>query len=209
MSTVPCSSCVALCPCRLGFLRFPGGVLWAVILILLFVLSPGIACARFLALYFHVSSLPLGWILHVAAAAGEAERGAAGGSPRAAADAHPAGRSLGTLGVAAGWEQPQQIALPWKWAKTANCKCQRKITLFLNVTLKSVHLGGTSELKRKKTANCCPLQAGEEQEGVVLSWGGGVGKLGSCPLRLLCQVCSPRGKAGQLSPLLLLLAAVY
>lgn len=103
MSTVPCSSCVALCPCRLGFLRFPGGVLWAVILILLFVLSPGIACARFLALYFHVLSLPLGWILHVAAAAGEAEHGAAGGSPRAAADAHPAGHSLGTLGVAAGW----------------------------------------------------------------------------------------------------------
>lgn len=41
----------------------------------------------------------------MAAPAGEAEQAAwaAGGSPRAGADAHPAGHSPGTLGVAACW----------------------------------------------------------------------------------------------------------
>lgn len=156
MSTVPCSSCVALCPCRLGFLRFPGGVLWAVILILLFVLSPGIACARFLALYFHVSSLPLGLILLVAAAAGEAERGAAGGSPRAAADAHPAGRSLGTLGVVAGWEQPQQIALPWEMGKNSKLQVPAEDYFIFKCHLKIRSSGRYVGTEKKENCKLLP-----------------------------------------------------
>lgn len=50
-------------PLRAGLLCFPGGVLGPVILILLFIGRSGIVCERFLALYFHVSLLPLSWIL--------------------------------------------------------------------------------------------------------------------------------------------------